>query len=302
MNRRTAILCTLALALAACSPGPAATSRPTGPGTPEATSEPASTDGPQATRRESGSAAGPAEPGVIKGQVTDAQGDPIAGAQMRLTGYTGSFNGSDEDLVTNASGVYRAEVTDGLWEVFGEAAISFEGESWVFDLRPADGDCDAQLSSDGIVKDFVLEISGLDICYDSVDPENEASYNGATVVLDYQAPRSLPADAELEFTLEPSGLLADGSDGRVITFTRTAAALESSFGSLDDTAYLYDIPLGHYFMSGTATLPDGTTQQLRFAPEGGGTPAETVDVGFEPVQMFPYGIRRRTIVMVDAGG
>jgi hypothetical protein len=297
MHRRTAILCTLALALAACSPSPATTIRPTSPGGPTATSD---AEEPDTTRGTSDGAAGAAEPGVIKGQVTDAQGDPIAGAQMRLTGYTASFNGSDEDLVTDASGVYRAEVTDGLWEVHGEAAIEFDGEPYVFDLRPADGDCEAQMSSGGIVKDFVLEISGLDVCYDYVDPESEGSYNGATVVLDYQAPRSLPADAQLEFTLEPMGPTADGSDGRVVTFDRTAAALESSFGDLDETAYLYDIPLGNYEMSGTATLPDGSTQQLRFASELGGAPAESVDVSFEPVQMFPYGIRRQTIVVVDA--
>jgi hypothetical protein len=237
---------------------------------------------------------------VIKGQVTDEQGDPIVGAQIRLTGYTADFNGSDEDLQTDASGIYRVEVKDGLWEVLGTAALEFEGQRFEFDLRPADGDCEAQESSAGIVKDLVLELSGLDVCYDYVDPDSEGSYNGGAVVLDYREPRSLPGESELQFTLEPTSPLADGSEGRTITFTRTATALESSFGSLDETAYLYDIPLGRYAMSGTATLPDGTTQQLRFAPTAGDTPSESVDVGFEAVQMFPYGIRRSTIVVVDA--
>ena len=288
MSRRTIILCTVALVLAACQGGSGTTTRPT-VGT-----------GPDAATISPGDGGVTAEPGVITGRVTDEQGDPIAGAQMRLTGYTADFTGSDEDLVTDSSGVYRAEVTDGLWEIHGTAAIEFEGATFEFDLRPADGDCEARESSSGIVKDFVLQLSGIDVCYDDVDPENDASYNGGTVVLDYQRPRSLPADAELEFTLQPTSALADGSEGESITFTRTAAALESSFGPLDETAYLHDIPLGRYSMSGTATLPDGTTEQLQFAPAIGDTPSESVDVGFEPVQMFPYGIRRLTLVVVDA--
>jgi hypothetical protein len=295
MNRRFLILSALALAVAACQSAPATTSRP---GT---TSRPAATAQVRPTSGATQSTAGGPEPGVIKGTVTDEQGDPIAGAQVRLAGYTDDFTGTDSNLVTDGSGMYRVEVIDGLFDVVGTATIDFEGSPYVFDLRPADGDCRPQESASGIVKDLVLELSGLDICSDEVDPTNTGSYNGATVALIHNRPRGLPAETNLVFTMEPVGPLADGSAGRTVTFTRTAAALETTFGPLDGTGSLYDIPLGRYRLSGTATLPDGSTQDLRFALELGDVPTESVEVGFEPYQSPPYGIRVRTIQVMDAG-
>jgi hypothetical protein len=287
MNRRIFAVACLALASFACQSTPGTTTRPSG------------LPNPGPTAAASVSAGGP-EPGVIKGVVTDEQGDPVAGAAIRLTGYTADFKGSDEDLLTDATGLYRVQVPDGLFEVFGTATVTFEGAQYVLDLRPADRDCEAQESSAGIVKDLVLELSGLDMCFDYVDPENAGSYNGGSINLSYGRPRSLPADTQLAFDLEPVGLLADGSAGRTLTFERTAAALETSFGALEETNYLQDVPLGRYRMSGTATLPDGSTQALRFAADPGGVPGESAEFSFQPYAMFPYGIRARDITVVDA--
>jgi hypothetical protein len=291
MSRRVlAVLC-LAVVTVACQATPGATTRTSGRPNP----------GPSSAAPAPSVDAGAPEPGVVKGVVTDEQGDPIVGAEIRLTGYTDDFTGTDENLVTDEAGVYRAEVRDALFDVVGTATIDFDGNSWVYDLRPADGDCEPQRSSDGVVKNLVLELSGIDICDDDfVDPDNNGSYNGGTVTLLYGRPRSLPADSDLEFIVEPVGALADGSAGEPITFNRTAAALESTFGPLDQTTYLYDIPLGRYRISGTATLPDGRSQQLRFATNLGDTPVESVEFGFEPYLIVPFGIRPRDIVVVDA--
>jgi hypothetical protein len=287
MNRRVLVVLFLAVASVACQSAPGTTIRSSGGPNPDPTSV------------VSLSAGGP-ERGVIKGVVTDEQGDPVVGAAIRLTGYTADFNGNDEDLLTDASGLYRVEVPDGLYEVFGTATVTFEGAPYVLDLRPVDEDCEAQESSAGIVKDLVLELSGLDTCFDYVDPENPGSYNGGSVNLLYARPRSLPADTQLEFTLEPVGPLADGSTGPSLTFQRTALALETTFGPLEETNYLEDIPLARYRISGTATLPDGTTQALRFAADPGSEPADAAEFGFVPYAMLPYGIRARDITVVDA--
>lgn len=286
MNRHVLAPLALIVVLAACSAGPGTTTRPSGSAAP-------GPSGPAAPE------SGPAEPGVIKGRVTDQQGDPVDGAQLRLTGHTVDFNGSDEDLVTDESGTYRVEVQDGLWEVFGTASLTFEGAEYVMNLRPADGDCEPQLSAPGIVKDFVLPLSGLAMCFDYVDPDNAGSYSGGSVYLLYGQPRALPGDTQMEFTLEPVGALADGSTGTSITFERAATAMETTFGPLDETSVLHDLPLARYRISGTATLPDGSRQVLRFAAEPGASPAESAEFGFEPYLMAPYGIRSRNVTVVD---
>lgn len=275
----------LVLVVAACSADTGGTTRP-------------SVSGPTPAAPSTGS--GSAEPGVIKGRAVDQQGDPVAGAQIRLTGYTGAFTGTDENLVTDASGAYRIEVPNGSYEVFATATVEFEGEPYVMNLRPADGDCEPRESAAGIVKDMVLTLSGLQMCFDYVDPDIEDSYYGGPVSLLYGRPRSLPADATLSFSLEPVGMLADGSAGERLQYERTALAMETTFGPLEDQGILHDIPLGRYRISGTATLPDGSSQPLRFAVESGAAPSESAEFGFDPYLMLPYGIRTTNITVVDA--
>lgn len=301
MNRRLASPCAarthaaigallVAVVLAACDGGSGTRADPLdGPG------RGGSTSGPVIPR------SGTPEPGIAKGRVTDEQGDPIAGAQLELTGYTGGSNGHDDGLVTNADGEYRVEVPDGSYEIFGTAPLTFEGATYVMNLRPADGDCSPGRGADGIVKDMVLALSGPLMCFDNLDPTLPESFVGATINLNHLSPRTLPADASATFTLEPVGALADGSTGRVLTFTRTAAGLESSFGAPGTTADLPDIPLGRYRISGVAVLPDGSQQTLRFRPDDWGTPTETLEVGFEPYMSHPYGIRQRKVEFVDEG-
>jgi hypothetical protein len=279
MTRPLALACLLALGLAACQSG-GSTPRPQ-------TGDP--TAGADGTIRP----AGPAEPGVVKGRVTDEQGDPIAGAAVRVTGYTGGSNGHDDNLVTNAAGEYRAEVPNGMYEVLGTGPLTFDGGTYTMNLRPTDGDCDMEELGGGIVEDLVLPLTGLDICADGADPEEYGSYSGATVNLLPLV--SVAPGARVAVTLEPIGPLADGSTGSPITFNRTGAALTTGFGPLESTSYLADIPLGRYRITGTA---DGQT--LRFRVGHDGTPVEALEFGFEPVQMYPYGIRVRQLEVVDA--
>jgi hypothetical protein len=256
------------------------------------------------------SAAG-AEPNVIKGVVRDEQGDPVPNARIRISGYTGNPNGlSAADFIrtvqTNGQGAYRISVPAGLYGISGEADLAFDGKTYkALYLHPADANCKQQMSQGGIVKDFVLRLSGFMQCLTNPDPNNAGNYSGASIALVHESPKSLPGDAKLTLTLTPNGPLADGRAGKPLTFTRTVAALGTSFGPLETTNVLHDIPLGRYRLTGTATLADGSRHAVRFGPWEtiGATVSPVADyaVTFPAKAMLPYGIGQGEVSVYDAG-
>ena len=248
---------------------------------------------------------------MIKGVVRDEQGDPVRGARIRIVGYTGNPNGLSgadyiKDAVTDAQGAYRLSVPAGLYGVSGEADVAYDNKNYKsLYLHPADGNCEKQMSEGGIVKDFVFRLTGLQKCLTNPDPKNPGFYSGASVLLSHQSPKSLPGDARLTLTLTPTGPLADGSAGKPVTFTRTVAALVNFAGPLETTNTLHDIPLGRYRLTGHATLPNGSRQDLRFGPwnTNGAAESPVADyaVSFPAKAMLPYGIGQAEIAVYDAG-
>lgn len=249
------------------------------------------------------------EGNVIKGVVRDEQGDPVSGARVRITGFTGKPNGLNaadfiKTAVTDGKGAYRLEVPRGLYGVTGEADVQFDAKSYkALYLHPADGNCEKQMSDGGIVKDFVLRLTGFMKCATNPDPNNAGFYSGAAIALVPQT-SSLPADAQLTFTLTPLGALADGSGGKTVTFTRTFGALKNFFGAIETTNTLHDIPLGRYRLTGFATV-GGQRQTLLFAPSNTGkaeTPTETHSVVFPARELFPHGIGQAEIGVYTSDG
>lgn len=247
-------------------------------------------------------------PGVIAGVVRYEHGGPVAGAKMRITGYTAKPNGlyaADNigDVVTNSRGEYRIDVPSGLYGITGTADLPFDGKTYKsLELHPADGSCDKQRSDQGISKDFVLKMSGFLKCIIDPDPTNPSNYSGAAVLLYSQG--SLADDARLTLTMTPVGKLADGSTGKPVTFTRTWANLRNGFGALETTSTLHDIPIGNYRLSGTAVV-NGSRLDLRFSPNTGGSAESAVtslDVSFPAKEMFPYGIGQAEIAVYTGGG
>jgi hypothetical protein len=275
---------TVTLVAAACNPSPTQTG---GPGT---TAGPASTPGsgnsvgPGATQA-GGRPAGPssaAEPNVIKGRAVTEAGSPVAGANVRIVGYTGGSNlGQEiETVTTGADGTYRYEVPSGLYEVHAEGPLTFDGQTFLFDLAPVDGSCDQQLSDQGIVKDYLLRLAGLMTCQDGgVNPDNYLFYHGATVQLSNRLASAAPGDV-IEYRLEPIGPMADGRPGSVLAIQRSVAALSAYTGPIDDTAYLYDIPLARYAVSASLVAANGTRTPLLVSTDG--APASSVELSFEP--------------------
>ncbi len=256
--------------LAACAPGPTPAQRTGGPG---------GTTGPRATSTTPDTNA---EPGVITGRVTTEQGEPIPDAQLRIVGFTGSDNlGQDIETVTSGGdGVYRYEAGSGLYQVLGTASIEFDGQTYVFDLEPWDGECGEEMSDQGIVEDFVLRLTGISPCNDDADPTNHAEYRGAAVQLFGRLTASYSSDTLIEFVLEPTGPLADGRIGQTLTMTRTVGALQTSAGPLESTWILHDIPLARYEVTATLREPDGGELPLLLAL-GFGDPADAVELTFD---------------------
>ena len=278
MPRASRVLATLALAVvvvlvASCEQG--AGPRQAGPG---ASRAPAATPG--ATSASQGSAA---EPNVISGRVTNELGDPISGAQVRIVGYTGgaSLGREIETVVSGADGQYRYAVPRGLYEVLGQATIEFDGQSYVFDLEPADGRCEQQMSDGGIVKDLVLRLTGLKPCRRDALPDNYLSYNGAAIQLLGRITGSHSSDAVVEYTLEPIGTLADGSSGRTLTMKRTIPDLSTSAGPIDSTWILYDIPLAKYRVTAALLEQDGRRVELFVSTLEVPTPGVSADISFD---------------------
>lgn len=268
MSRPLALVLAAGFAAAACAP--AATSTP---GKPGSTAQAVSTRSVPTT---------PSEANVITGRVATEAGQPISGARMRIVGYTGGASlGRDIETVESGSdGVYRYAATSGLYEVLGTAAIQFDGQTYVFNLEPADGTCDQELSEDGIVKDFVLRLTGISPCNVAADPENYAEYHGAAIQLFDQLTAAYGADAVIRYTLEPMGSLVDGSTGETLTFTRTVAALHTSAGPIESTWIIHDVPLTRYRV--TASLTNGASGEVPLLlATGSGAPAASVELAFE---------------------
>jgi hypothetical protein len=281
------------------------------PAAPAPTSDKPAATSPTSTMSAPAPRAPGAERNVIKGVVRDEQGDPVQGARIRILGYTGNPNGLSgadyiKDAVTDAQGAYRLAVPAGLYGVSGAVDVAFDGKTYKsLYLHPADGNCEKQMSEGGIVKDFVFRLTGLMKCLTNPDPKNEGSYSGASVLLSHQSPKSLPGDARLTLTLTPTGPLADGSAGKPLTFTRTAAALVNFAGPLETTNILHDIPLGRYRLTGFATLPSGSRQDLRFGPWNTNGAAESpvadYTVSFPVKAETSSGIKQAEIAVYDAG-
>jgi hypothetical protein len=247
-----------------------------------ATAGPGLTIGPGATTGVGPVAPIPPQGNVIAGRITLQDGRPVPGASLRIVGYTGGDTlGRDIETVTSgADGTYRYEAASGLYEVRAQGPLTFEGKTYLFNLDPVDGSCDQEMSDDGIVKDFVLRLSGLQQCVDGgVNPDNYNFYHGAAIQLFSGLTTAAPHDV-VEYRLEPIGALADGSTGSALVMQRTVAAHTNHFGPIDETSNLYDIPLGRYLVSAALIAPDGARLPLLVSTTG--APAQSVEVAFEP--------------------
>jgi hypothetical protein len=231
---------------------------------------------------------GPA-PNVVEGTVKTIDGRPVPGAVIRVSGATGAARGTTLKAVTDSRGNYRITVPLGHYNVDGFVDVTYDGQTYKeIWLDRGDAPCDRVMSDKGIVRHFILRLSGRKRCFNLPDANNPNAYNGAYITA---MTSEFPDDAVITFTLVPVGNLADGRPGSTIAFRRTGAALKRGGGPIDETSYLYNIPLGRYRMKADVRYANGqaaqTTLELR---DGGNTSGRELEIAFAAAA-FGGGIR-----------
>ena len=233
---------------------------------------------------------------VVRGRVLGQNGTPIALSGARLTiEIAGSSDvvkvddprsGKVEHYATpDADGNYRVEVDPGIYsKVVGRIEFPFNGKNYRLDLHPENESARKRESSEGIVQDFTWRLSGLRPRMEQSSLQPIAYYGGA-VRLDFRSyekgagdrVKPPPTGTTLQFKLAPQGKLADGSEGKELTFDRK---YDSLFVGVDNDQ-LVDVPLGMYRLSGEEVYPDKSRRTLKILDVGGIWNTSTVGT-FEP--------------------
>lgn len=185
---------------------------------------------------------GDVEPFVVKGRVTTAAGQPLAGAEV-WADNTLAYN-SNALATTDADGSYRIELPRQdltTWRVGGQARLEYHGQRYQISLV---GDQSPFGSAEGALRDLRLVLSG-------PIPELAGSFYGATVGVYTDLDDTQIADtADVEVTLSPDGPLVDGSQGRTVT------------GRVTGGWQVSDVPIGRYTVTARHHHPEGRIVDL----------------------------------------
>ncbi|RFS17550.1 carboxypeptidase-like regulatory domain-containing protein [Emticicia sp. C21] len=167
------------------------------------------------------------EKGVIKGRITDSQGNPMANAQVVIehTVYYASYVYATSD----ANGYYKTNVPNGSWKASVQIQRNYQGQTYKFNLHPDNAEPFA--GNTGAVRNFSWKLSGA---------KPEGGFYGSYVAV-YPEPGAAFLMEDVELTLTPEGPLADGTTGKTITKSLT------DIGGGEDG--IKDVPLGKYIIA-----------------------------------------------------
>lgn len=229
------------------------------------------------------------QPGVVSGNIYDAQGRPfrIPGAKVVVHIWGAGSNGDRVgfNLPVDANGHYESKVVSGLYGFHARAYMPLNGNVVCVDLEPLDGRPTEQAvhSSPGIVKDFGLRLTG------PVAGGNAATiqgYHGGKITItdgdDWKNPyfgslvKTYPAGSKVYLTLVPQSPLIDGSRGETIT---EECRIEDMKGGGIHRA---NIPLAAYSASAVLVTPNGQKRKMKVAALPNTSFADAVNIYFEP--------------------
>lgn len=194
----------------------------------------------QGTEKDSEPDAGPIgmEEGYATGVVTDTNGNPIAGAEVRIDNTM--FYNSNIITTANGDGKYKAKLaTVGTYNVTAVLSRELNGKIFTIDLHPVKYEI---MSNAGGVRNFQMKLTGKKV--------DGSGYYGGTVSINSAIGSNIYDSENIEFTLEPVGKLIDGSSGTTLIVKEGAAYTQ-------DYGYLVDIPLGRYQMKASYTTENG---------------------------------------------
>lgn len=210
---------------------------------------------------------------VIQGRVLGENGEPIRVPGAHLVVEIAGVSDEALDRVEyypnpGADGHYRAEVAPGQYsKINGRIEVPFNDKNYRFDLHPVGESTGKRETSPDkpIVQDFVWKLSGRRPRMPD-DAGQPLAYYGGSIRLDYrsydqQTEERLPPappGTRLVFTLTPVGKLADGTEGKPLTYERKYDAI----GVGVDNDKLVDVPLAMYRLSGEEVYLNKTRRPL----------------------------------------
>ena len=252
-----------------------------------------------------------ARPHYIIGRAVFEDGRPVPDFVVNAAGMNGKF-----DVMLNVkegatsfgeakghNGVYAMQVESShldplgkrdpnedatIFSVTAKTTLHYNGTIYGIPLRPVDGIIDGSDPggfrgnlSRGIVRDFVVKMSGLKPGYKAAEyPDHGAEISGTQARFAYygggldidctngttqndvvgrtSVSQAFPKGSTVALTLQPTQPLLDGSQGRTLTRSSLVGP-ETSF---------YSIPFGLYTATAKLTEPNGTTHALRWKVRG----------------------------------
>lgn len=225
---------------------------------------------------------GPIKPksNVIAGRVTMEDGSALRGdiqdVVINISGVSGAGQEVSYTPAVNDEGVYRQKVADGQYVFSGNynyVVMLYGDTEFQLPLEPVGRNWSKQRDAeDGIVQDFILKFTGPTPYGKSsgLDSGNATHWYGLSIGMSASGYRDdlkavsfkIPAGTKLTFTLRAT---ANGIDGRPVPAPITLERVyEDSYSKLD----LNDLMPAPYEVTGTATLPNGTTKRLLFQGPG----------------------------------
>lgn len=189
-----------------------------------------------------------AKPGTVQGQVLNAQGKPVEGAQIWIKPVV--TTGVAEAL-TDEKGKY---LIDGLppvgYRAYAWMEVPYRGKTFCLRLaQPSTSEYNPFNPRDGVVRNFVWKTSGR---MPDVDLYDDMGYFGGSMPLmaAFGQERFATQNDQIEVELTPTAPLIDGSKGK--TLVKVAPA----------RGYVLDVPVGPYQVKATLISAKGKREAL----------------------------------------
>lgn len=177
--------------------------------------------------------------GYVTGQVTNTQGQPVAGAQVYISSDV--FFNSGSQTTSDANGKYKIKIPSiNSLRAYARSLVTFNNKKYLVYFEPDHPQ--SFTSEDAVTCNFKWKLTGA-VPGSSVPDD----YYGGIVTI-YASSSNLPfsaadlaAQGSVVFTFEPQGTLIDGSVGKTIV----------THSGPPNYSYIYDIPVGKYKVSAT---------------------------------------------------
>ena len=212
-----------------------------------------------------------AEAGYFTGRITMRDGSPITlpgvTYKIKIAGVTAVGESNNLYPPISPDGTFRLKLPKGLfYPSSGTITFPFEGKNYLVDFVPVNPVPGTRDGADGIMQNFIWQISGPKPGTLNPDIRNKEDWFGITMSVGFvpygddtqQSPTPMTEGTRLVFTFTPSTKLFDGSEAKPVTVERKWS--ESPSFSIDA---INDLPPANYAISGVAILPEGITKTLK---------------------------------------